>query len=224
MQVAPRIAGTGAPATRVRGPPARTPRPRERAARRVRPQSPRRQVDVDDGLAAAPGPRSSRHARSAEPPRREQRIRSSSAAYAAGHSGSGSTTSTARGYLPSRKALLPGGVRSPWCWVISSGVATRRCEGAVYGWSMLTPYDAAWPAAAERRLADLRRVLEPLDPEAVFDHIGSTSVPGLLAKPLARPPGPDVPAARPGRAGPPAARDRLPSSRRCARRLTRRTS
>ncbi len=49
---------------------------------------------------------------------------------------------------------------------------------------MLTPYDAAWPAAAERRLADLRRVLEPLDREAEFDHIGSTSVPGLLAKPL----------------------------------------
>ena len=49
---------------------------------------------------------------------------------------------------------------------------------------MLTPYDAAWPAAAGRRLADLRRVLEPLDPEAAFDHIGSTSVPGLVAKPL----------------------------------------
>ena len=49
---------------------------------------------------------------------------------------------------------------------------------------MLTPYDTAWPATAGRRLADLRRTLEPLDREAEFDHIGSTSVPGLLAKPL----------------------------------------
>jgi len=54
----------------------------------------------------------------------------------------------------------------------------------VYGWCVLTSYDAAWPAAAEHRLAELRRVLVPLDPESVFDHIGSTSVPGLLAKPL----------------------------------------
>ena len=49
---------------------------------------------------------------------------------------------------------------------------------------MLTPYDDSWPAAAERRLADLRRVLLPLAPEARFDHIGSTSVPGLAAKPF----------------------------------------
>ena len=49
---------------------------------------------------------------------------------------------------------------------------------------MLTPYDATWPLEAGRRLADLRRVLEPLDPGATFDHIGSTSVPGLVAKPL----------------------------------------
>ncbi len=49
---------------------------------------------------------------------------------------------------------------------------------------MLTPYDDSWPAAAERRLADLRRVLLPLAPDAHFDHIGSTSVPGLAAKPF----------------------------------------
>jgi len=55
---------------------------------------------------------------------------------------------------------------------------------SVYSWSVLTPYDAGWPDAAERRLTDLRRVLEPLDPEAYFDHIGSTSVAGLAAKPF----------------------------------------
>jgi len=49
---------------------------------------------------------------------------------------------------------------------------------------MLTPYDDAWPRAAAARLNDLRRVLEPLDPDCAFDHIGSTSVPGLTAKPL----------------------------------------
>lgn len=51
---------------------------------------------------------------------------------------------------------------------------------------MLVPYDATWPHAAEGRLADLRGVLEPLDPDRAFDyqHIGSTSVPGLAAKPF----------------------------------------
>ena len=89
---------------------------------------------------------------------------------------------------------------------------------------MLTPYDAAWPVAAERRLADLRRVLEPLDPEAEFDHIGSTSVPGLVAKPLldlqvrmSRLP-------EPAELDPPLLEIDFRPHARCARRLTRRTS
>ncbi|MCW2763192.1 MAG: hypothetical protein JWR85_3393 [Marmoricola sp.] len=49
---------------------------------------------------------------------------------------------------------------------------------------MLTPYDDNWPREAARRLTDLRRVFEPLDPDCAFDHIGSTSVPGLTAKPF----------------------------------------
>ena len=49
---------------------------------------------------------------------------------------------------------------------------------------MLTPYDETWPLDAALRLDDLRRALTPLDPDALFDHIGSTSVPGLVAKPL----------------------------------------
>jgi len=49
---------------------------------------------------------------------------------------------------------------------------------------VLSPYDATWPDAAAARLADLRRVLGRIDPATAFDHIGSTSVPGLTAKPI----------------------------------------
>lgn len=49
---------------------------------------------------------------------------------------------------------------------------------------MLTPYDEEWPRAADRRIAGLRRVLAPLGRDLAFDHIGSTSVPGLCAKPF----------------------------------------
>ncbi len=51
---------------------------------------------------------------------------------------------------------------------------------------MLVPYDETWPDTAARRIADLRHALEPMDPDRSFDyqHIGSTSVPGLTAKPL----------------------------------------
>ncbi len=52
---------------------------------------------------------------------------------------------------------------------------------------MLTPYDEQWPVLAARRVADLRRVLAPVDPGCTIDHIGSTSVPGLVAKPLIDP-------------------------------------
>jgi len=51
---------------------------------------------------------------------------------------------------------------------------------------VLTPYADTWPRSAARRIADLRRALQPLDPGRTFDyeHIGSTSVPGLSAKPF----------------------------------------
>jgi GrpB-like predicted nucleotidyltransferase (UPF0157 family) len=51
---------------------------------------------------------------------------------------------------------------------------------------VLLPYDATWPRSADERLADVRWALRPLDPDASFDyeHIGSTSVPGLAAKPF----------------------------------------
>jgi GrpB-like predicted nucleotidyltransferase (UPF0157 family) len=52
------------------------------------------------------------------------------------------------------------------------------------------PSDPSWPAAAERHLARLRAGLAPLLPgrgsveEPAFDHIGSTAVPGLAARPF----------------------------------------
>ena len=46
----------------------------------------------------------------------------------------------------------------------------------------LLPYDAAWPAAFEAEAAALRESFGPLAKR--IDHVGSTSVPGLEAKPV----------------------------------------
>ncbi|MDQ3677098.1 MAG: GrpB family protein [Actinomycetota bacterium] len=46
----------------------------------------------------------------------------------------------------------------------------------------LVEYDAAWPAQADE---ELRRLKEALGPVAVrLEHVGSTAVPGLAAKPI----------------------------------------
>lgn len=49
----------------------------------------------------------------------------------------------------------------------------------------LVPYDTAWGLAAARLLGDIRSALSDLPGGATadYDHIGSTSVPGLAAKP-----------------------------------------
>lgn len=47
---------------------------------------------------------------------------------------------------------------------------------------MLT-YDPTWPASYERERQRVARVLEPWLVESI-EHIGSTSVPGLVAKPI----------------------------------------
>jgi GrpB-like predicted nucleotidyltransferase (UPF0157 family) len=46
----------------------------------------------------------------------------------------------------------------------------------------LAPYDPAWPAAFERIRDKLERLLTPY--VVAIEHIGSTSIPGLAAKPL----------------------------------------
>jgi len=52
--------------------------------------------------------------------------------------------------------------------------------------AQLAPYDPAWPTVAERLLTDLRAAIAAIPGAATarYDHIGSTSVPGLAAKPF----------------------------------------
>jgi GrpB-like predicted nucleotidyltransferase (UPF0157 family) len=50
--------------------------------------------------------------------------------------------------------------------------------------AVLRPYDPDWARTAARRLHRLRVALAPLDDGYDYQHIGSTSVPGLAAKPL----------------------------------------
>ncbi|WP_405140268.1 GrpB family protein [Nocardia sp. NBC_01388] len=51
---------------------------------------------------------------------------------------------------------------------------------------MIVDYDPSWAWRAERLLARVRTALWPLDHSEVFvyEHIGSTAVPGLAAKPI----------------------------------------
>src|SRR5512145_2589660 len=50
----------------------------------------------------------------------------------------------------------------------------------------LSEPDPEWAARARQRLEQVRAAMQDLDgaDEAAFDHIGSTSVPGLAAKPF----------------------------------------
>ncbi|NIZ91362.1 GrpB family protein [Kineococcus rubinsiae] len=50
------------------------------------------------------------------------------------------------------------------------------------GPAVLQPYDADWPRRAARLLAAVEQAVEPLRVAESFEHIGSTSVPGLAAK------------------------------------------
>jgi GrpB-like predicted nucleotidyltransferase (UPF0157 family) len=47
---------------------------------------------------------------------------------------------------------------------------------------VVAPYDPAWPVLFRAQAADLRAALG--DVALRIDHIGSTSVPGLAAKPI----------------------------------------
>lgn len=47
----------------------------------------------------------------------------------------------------------------------------------------LVPYDAAWPARFEEECAQLRRMLTPWLAGPI-EHMGSTAIPGLAAKPV----------------------------------------
>lgn len=53
-----------------------------------------------------------------------------------------------------------------------------RVDGSI----VLAPYDPAWPAAFEDQAARIRTALGPV--ATAVEHVGSTSVPGLPAKPI----------------------------------------
>ncbi|SFJ76980.1 GrpB domain, predicted nucleotidyltransferase, UPF0157 family [Amycolatopsis sacchari] len=61
-------------------------------------------------------------------------------------------------------------------------LAAKLVRGLVPGKITLAEYDPAWPERYERRAAELRDVLG--DRLRLVEHIGSTSVPGLAAKPI----------------------------------------
>ena len=54
--------------------------------------------------------------------------------------------------------------------------------GLQYGTVRLVPTDARWATIAQELAEDIRKALA--GPAAVVEHIGSTAVPGLLAKPI----------------------------------------
>jgi GrpB-like predicted nucleotidyltransferase (UPF0157 family) len=51
------------------------------------------------------------------------------------------------------------------------------------GPAVLQPHDPAWPGRAAQLLTAVEEALTPLGVGESFEHIGSTSVPGLVAKP-----------------------------------------
>src|ERR1044072_2808230 len=79
--------------------------------------------------------------------------------------------------IPFRGALLS--------WLLLLGFALRKdkpLEEAIDEIVEVVPYDAAWPAIFE---AEKQRLVEILEvPSADIEHIGSTAVPGLDAKPV----------------------------------------
>ncbi|GAA3513702.1 hypothetical protein GCM10022234_05610 [Aeromicrobium panaciterrae] len=52
----------------------------------------------------------------------------------------------------------------------------QRVDGKIH----LAPYDRAWPTTYERLAAAIRDALDDI----VIEHVGSTSIPGLDAKPI----------------------------------------
>jgi GrpB-like predicted nucleotidyltransferase (UPF0157 family) len=61
---------------------------------------------------------------------------------------------------------------------ITIGPVARLADGKI----VLLPYDPEWPALFEREAARVRGVLG--DRVRLLEHVGSTSVPGLSAKPI----------------------------------------
>src|SRR5581483_9409001 len=69
----------------------------------------------------------------------------------------------------------------PWCSVLNRLHTHTQCE-ALMRQVTVVPYDPRWPAAFERAAREVREALgESL---LAIHHIGSTSIPGIHAKPI----------------------------------------
>jgi GrpB-like predicted nucleotidyltransferase (UPF0157 family) len=74
-------------------------------------------------------------------------------------------------------------VASPWAHTGRMGDRTGDTTlGLTYGQVRLVPSDPRWPAAFQRLAAELRAALGDL--ATAVEHVGSTAVPGLAAKPI----------------------------------------
>lgn len=72
-----------------------------------------------------------------------------------------------------------------WTWLATRhGISpsARSAPGLAYGTVTVTGPDPAWPTIADRHQARLHQALGPLAQR--MEHVGSTAVPGLAAKPI----------------------------------------
>lgn len=75
-----------------------------------------------------------------------------------------------------------GSPRLPRC-LAATVIDTTISVLAMPGPPVLSPYDPTWRERATRLLSHIEQALQHLGVAEAFDHIGSTSVPGLWAKP-----------------------------------------
>jgi len=83
-----------------------------------------------------------------------------------------------------RRSTLQEMIGSAWAWNRARWLKEAWVEPApkLEGKIHLADYDPAWPALFEREAARIRGILGPT--LVSIDHVGSTSVPGLAAKPI----------------------------------------
>ena len=65
---------------------------------------------------------------------------------------------------------------------MSSGRGRQPALGLARGKAAVSPYDARWPSEFSKESENLGSLLAPLAPR--IEHVGSTAVPGLAAKPV----------------------------------------
>jgi dephospho-CoA kinase len=79
---------------------------------------------------------------------------------------------------------VPVDVETLWRDRLRPFAEALAAAGPMRAPAALRPYDPEWPRLAARRLRRLRVALAPIDDGFDYQHIGSTSVPGLTAKPF----------------------------------------